>query len=47
MGKLKNALPDLFTFVLEPSIPSTNNATECGLREIVVHKKIRGSLGRR
>ena len=42
--KLKNALPDLFRFVLNPRIPPTNNAAERGLREIIVHRKIRGQM---
>ena len=42
--KLGNAYEDLFRFVLDPRIPSTNNAAERGLREIVVHRKIRGSI---
>ena len=44
MTKLGNAYGDLFRFVLDPRIPSTNNAAERGLREIVVHRKIRGSI---
>ena len=44
MTKLGNAYEDLFRFVLDPRIPSTNNAAERGLREIVVHRKIRGSI---
>ncbi|MDE0090442.1 MAG: IS66 family transposase [Thaumarchaeota archaeon] len=44
MGKLGRALPDLFRFVLDPSIPPTNNAAERGLREIVVHRKMRGGI---
>ena len=44
MGKLDRASGDLFQFVLDPRIPSTNNAAERGLREIVVHRKIRGSI---
>ena len=42
--KLKNAGADLFRFVLNPEIPSTNNAAERALREIVVHRKIRGGI---
>ena len=42
--KLRNALPDLFRFVLNPRIPPTNNAAERGLREIVIHRKIRGQM---
>ncbi|MCG8531300.1 MAG: IS66 family transposase [Desulfovibrionales bacterium] len=44
MTKLRNALPHLFTFVLDPRVPSTNNAAERGLREIIVHRKIRGGM---
>ena len=44
MGKLNRASGDLFQFVLDPRIPPTNNAAERGLREIVVHRKIRGSI---
>ena len=42
MGRPGRALPNLFRFVLDPSIPPTSNAAERGLREIVVHGKIRG-----
>ena len=34
----------MFTFALNPHIPSTNNAAERSLREIVVYRKIRGGL---
>ena len=44
MTKLKNALPHMFTFVLDPHVPSTNNAAERSLREIVMHRKICGGL---
>ena len=44
MVKLRNAGSDLFRFVLDPKIPPTNNAAERGLREIVVHRKIQGSI---
>ena len=44
MGKINNAGSDLFRFVLNPNIPPTNNAAERGLREIVIHRKIRGSI---
>ena len=44
MGKLDRASGDLFQFVLDPRIPPTNNMAERGLREIVVHRKIRGSI---
>ena len=42
MGKLGRAPPNLFRFVPDPSIPPTNNAVERGLREMVVHRKMRG-----
>ena len=44
LGKLEGAADDLFAFVLDPRIQPTNNAAERGLREIVIHRKIRGSL---
>ena len=44
MGKLDRAAGDLFEFVLDPTIPPTNNIAERGLREIVVHRKIRGAI---
>ena len=42
--KLSNARPNLFHFVTNKRIPPTNNEGERGLREIVVHRKVRGSL---
>ena len=44
MGKLDRAAGDLFEFVVDPTIPPTNNIAERGLREIVVHRKIRGAI---
>ena len=44
MKKLHNAEPDLFLYVLDPRVDSTNNAAERGLREPVVHRKIRGAI---
>ena len=44
MIKLKMPLPHMFTFVLNPHVPSTNNTAERSLHEIVVHRKIRGGL---
>ena len=41
---LDNARPGLFRFVIDPGIPHTNNAAERGLRELVVHRKIRGGI---
>ena len=42
--KLRNAKPDLFWYVLDPRVPSTNNAAERELHEIVVHRKVRGPI---
>lgn len=42
--KLSNARPNLFHFVIDTRIPPTNNAAERGLRVIVVHRKVRGSI---
>ena len=42
--KLSNARPDLFHFVTDKRIPPTNNEAERGLREPVVHRKVRGAL---
>ena len=44
MTTLENALPDMFRFVLDPSIAPTNNPAELLLRELVVHRKIRGCI---
>lgn len=40
--KLRNAKDSLFTFLLHPGVPPTNNAAEQALRESVIHRKIRG-----
>ena len=42
--KLRNAERDLFLYVVDPRVASTNNAAERGLREPVVHRKVRGSI---
>ena len=42
--KLRNAESDLFLYVLDSRVASTNNAAERGLREPVVHRKVRGSI---
>ena len=42
--KLRNAERDLFLYVVDPRVTSTNNAAERGLREPVVHRKVRGSI---
>ena len=41
---LANARPHLFLYVIDPSVPSTNNAAEKKLREPVVHRKVRGAI---
>lgn len=43
IDKLEGAADELFEFVLDPRVPPTNNAAERGLREIVIHRKIRGT----
>ena len=42
--RLRNAEPDLFLYVLDSRVASTNNAAERGLRESVVHRKVHGSI---
>ena len=44
MKKLERALPDSFWFVLDPKIPSANNAAERALREFVIQNRIRRCL---
>ena len=44
MTKLSDALPSLFRFATDPAIRATNNATGRALRELVVHRKVRGSI---
>ena len=44
MEKIERALPDMFRFVLDPRIPADNNPAERHLREITVHRKVRGSI---
>lgn len=41
---LDNARPHLFLYVIDPSVPSTNNPAEKKLREPVVHRKVRGAI---
>ena len=45
MVKLSGALPGLFRFVTDPAISSTNNAAERALHELIVHRKMRDSIG--
>ena len=40
--RIEKHLPDLFVFVEDPAVPSTNNAAERSLRHLVVSRKISG-----
>jgi len=40
--KLKIAQNSLFTFVLHPGVPSTNNDTEGSIRKCVMQRSVRG-----
>lgn len=40
--KLKIAQNSLFTFVIHPGVPSTNNDTEGSIRRCVMHRNVRG-----
>ena len=42
--KLKNALDDLFTFVMYSGVPSTNNDTENSVRKCVMQRNVRGQI---
>jgi len=42
--KMKNARPDLFTGVIYPEVPLTNNHAERLLRKLVVHRNIIGCI---
>lgn len=44
MTTLENALPNMFRFVMDPRIAPTNNPAELLLRELVIHRKIRGCI---
>ncbi len=44
MTKLSNVLPNMFRFVIDPAIPTTNNAAKRALRKLAVHHKVRGSI---
>lgn len=41
-GRIIKFLPELFTFIRFPNVPSTNNLAERGLRHSVVQRKISG-----
>ena len=41
---LGNAVPDMFTFIRYPGMEPTNNESECMLRKVVIHRKIRQKL---
>ena len=40
--KLKIAQNSLFTFVINPGVPPTNNNTECSIRKCVMQRNVRG-----
>lgn len=40
--RIEKYLPSLFTFVVDPAVPPTNNAAERSLRHLVVSRKISG-----
>lgn len=42
--ELRNAAPYLFTFLLYPGMPPTNNPAEWGARKVVIQRKMRGQL---
>lgn len=42
--ELRNAAPYLFTFLLYPGMPPTNNLAEWGARKVVIQRKVRGQL---
>ena len=42
--QLKNAAPDLFTFIRYPGMEPTNNESERMLRKVAIHRKIRQKL---
>ena len=40
--RIQKYLPELFTFVLDPALSSTNNAAERSVRPVVCQRKISG-----
>ena len=42
--RLKNAAPDLFTFIRHPGMDPTNNESERMLRKVAIRRKIRQKL---
>ena len=40
--RIAKYLPELFTFVADPAVPSTNNAAERSVRPVVIQRKISG-----
>ncbi len=40
--RIQKYLPELFTFVADPRVPSTNNAAERSVRPVVVQRKVSG-----
>jgi len=43
-GKLKTAKNNLFTFIIESGVPSTNNDTENSIRKCVMQRNVRGQV---
>jgi len=42
--KLKTARNSLFTFVIYPNVPSTNNDTENSIRKCIMQRNVRGQM---
>ena len=42
--KLKTAQNSLFTFVIHPNVPSTNNDTENSIRKCIMQRNVRGQM---
>lgn len=40
--RVERFLPELFAFVADPRVPSTNNAAERAIRPVVISRKISG-----
>jgi hypothetical protein len=40
--RIDKYLPELFTFVVDPAVPTTNNAAERSVRPVVIQRKISG-----
>jgi hypothetical protein len=40
--RIAKYLPELFTFVTDPTVPATNNGAERSIRPVVIQRKISG-----